>query len=155
MSACHPGRKATSSTPTKTTVTPSETMELRIRKDIANYCKTCLGINYKYAGKDRNGFDCSGFTSYVLKHYNVEAAGSSRTQALQGKKIPINQTQAGDLLFFGSSGKITHVAMVVSNNPEGITVIHSTSSKGVIMQNISKSAYWTSRLLFARDVISP
>ncbi len=153
VTSCHIGRK-TSTSKAKHTASPKlEVKELNARKDIADYCKTCLGIGYKYAGKDRNGFDCSGFTSYVLRQNDIEIAGSSRSQALQGTKIPISKVQAGDLLFFGESGKISHVALVVDNTSEGIMVVHSTSSKGVILQNISQSSYWKSRLLFARDVI--
>jgi cell wall-associated NlpC family hydrolase len=59
------------------------------------------------------------------------------------------------LIFFGKNGKVSHVAMVVSNTYEGISVVHSTTSKGVMVQNITKSTYWKPKILFARDVISP
>lgn len=44
-----------------------------LRKDIAQHSRKYKGIKYKYAGKSpKTGFDCSGFTSYVLKKFNIE-----------------------------------------------------------------------------------
>jgi hypothetical protein len=42
---------------------------------------------------------------------------------------------------------------VVSNNKEGLTVIHSTS-RGVVVDNISRSSYWQPKISTARDVVS-
>lgn len=125
------------------------------RTSVTEYSKQFVGVKYKYAGKDPKGFDCSGFTSYVLQSEGVSVSSSSKVQAKEGKPVPLNKVKPGDLIFFGKNGKVTHVAMVVSNTSEGITVIHSTSSKGVMVQNISVSSYWKPKILFARDVISP
>ena len=124
------------------------------RNNLAKSSKKYVGVKYKYAGKDPKGFDCSGFTSYVMKSEGVTISSSSKAQATQGKPVPINKVKPGDLIFFGKRGKVTHVAMVVSNTSAGITVIHSTSSKGVMVQNISTSTYWKPKILFARDVLS-
>ena len=80
-------------------------------------------------------------------------SGSSQVQGTTGKKIALNKAQKGDLLFFGKRGKINHVALIVANSSKGVEVIHSTSSKGVMVQNVSKSEYWEPRIMFARDVI--
>jgi hypothetical protein len=32
--------------------------------------------------------------------------------------------------------------------------VHSTSSRGVVVENISTSKYWKPKILFARDVIT-
>ncbi|MFT5833464.1 MAG: cell wall-associated NlpC family hydrolase [Cognaticolwellia sp.] len=123
------------------------------RNNLAKSSKKYIGVKYKYAGKDPKGFDCSGFTSYVMKSEGVTISSSSKAQAVQGKSVPINKVKPGDLIFFGKRGKVTHVAMVISNTSEGITVIHSTSSKGVMVQNISISNYWKPKILFARDIL--
>ncbi len=127
-----------------------------LRNNLVKKGKKQVGTKYKYAGKQpRTGFDCSGFTSYVYKEHELSLSPSSKTQGKQGAKIPLKQAQPGDLVFFSRNRRtIFHVAMVVSNNSEGITVVHSTSSKGVIIQNISKSKYWKPKILFARDIIS-
>lgn len=131
--------------------------ESALRYSAVDYAKQYIGSRYKYAGRDPSGFDCSGFTSYVLKQQNVSVSPASRTQATEGREVPLSQVKPGDLVFFSRSGKggsVTHVAMVIDNKPDGIYVIHSTSSRGVMIDNISTSAYWKPKTLFARDVIS-
>ncbi|MBK6929906.1 MAG: C40 family peptidase [Saprospirales bacterium] len=114
------------------------------------------GASYKYAGADpRAGFDCSGFTSYVLKQFGVPVSPASSAQAAEGVPVSLNAVQPGDLIVFGKNKRnIQHVAMVVERSNKGIVVVHSTTSRGVIRENISTSAYWKPLILFARDVIS-
>lgn len=126
-----------------------------LRSKIATQAKKYKGVRYKYGGKNPKGFDCSGFTSYVMDKANVALSGSSSMQAKTGRKISIRQAKTGDLAFFGKGRKVTHVALILHNGKSGLEVIHATSSKGVIVQNITKSSYWKPRLLFIRDVISP
>jgi len=132
----------------------SETAQLSsIRKEVTQQAKRCKGSRYKYGGKNKKGFDCSGFTSYVMNKVDININGSSRSQAKMGQKVSIRKAKAGDLVFFGKKGKVTHVALVINNGKSGLEVIHSTSSKGVIIQNVSQSTYWKPKMLFVRDVI--
>jgi cell wall-associated NlpC family hydrolase len=43
--------------------------------------------------------------------------------------------------------------MVVSNDKNGLVMIHSSSSRGIVIENISGSDYWQGKLLFARDIL--
>jgi len=65
----------------------------------------------------------------------------------------MGQLKEGDLVFFGSKRKVSHVAIVASVEKNKIEVIHSTSSRGVVIDNISNSDYWQKRYLFGRDVL--
>jgi len=123
------------------------------RVKVVNQAYKYIGTKYKYGGKDPRGFDCSGFTSYVMKQSNVKINDGSFNQAKQGRKIPLNATKPGDLVFFGTNGRVSHVGMVVKNAGRQLDVIHSTSTKGVIVQNINTSDYWKKRVLFARNII--
>lgn len=126
-----------------------------LRKDIAEHSRKYKGIKYKYAGKTpKTGFDCSGFTSYVFGKFNIEISSGSQNQARTGREIPVKRAKPGDLLFFGKGRKVTHVALVTKNTRDGIFVIHSTSSRGIMEQNVSKSNYWKPKILFARDIIT-
>ncbi len=142
------GKKATSRTSKNV-----DSKELRLREDITDHAKKYVGVKYKYAGKSPKGFDCSGFTEYVFEKFDIPLSASSQVQATTGKKIALSKAKGGDLLFFGKHGKINHVALIVSNSPNGIEVIHSTSSKGVMVQNVTKSDYWKPRIMFARDIM--
>ncbi len=147
--------KTNSKTPTKPG-TYTEATATPFRKKVVDYGKKFVGTNYKYAGQSpKTGFDCSGFTSYVLKEFGVIASPASSIQASEGRYVAIGKAMPGDLIFFGESkNKISHVAMVVKRGSDGITCVHSTTSRGVIVENISQSTYWQPKILFARDVIS-
>lgn len=140
----------------KSATTPPSAKELQLRQEIVRYAQSLRGSSYKYAGTTpRTGFDCSGFTSYVLKQFSVPVSPASAAQAKEGREIPLKAIQPGDLIIFGKNrNNIQHVAMVVETNRQGIFVVHSTTSRGVIQENISTSSYWEPLILQARDVIS-
>jgi len=134
---------------------PKRSTKTKLRTDLAQYAKQFKGIRYKYAGKTpKTGFDCSGFTSYVYRKFDIIVSPGSKYQAKLGKKKAPKNARPGDLLFFGKRGKVTHVALVTKNSRAGIEVIHATSSKGVMEQNVTQSSYWKPKIMFARDVIN-
>ncbi len=126
-----------------------------MREYITGYAQNFLGIPYRHAGtKPNTGFDCSGFTSFILSEFEVKVSQCSASQSTQGLRISLDDVLPGDLVFFGRRGHIQHVAMVVERTMEGIFCVHSTCSRGIIVENISTSAYWKPKILFARDVIT-
>jgi cell wall-associated NlpC family hydrolase len=147
--ACSPHVTSTSSK------SGTSASSLKLRNEITDYAKKFVGVTYKYAGQSPGtGFDCSGFTSYVMKGFGINLSPASAAQSTTGRKIPLDRVLPGDLVFFGESEKkIQHVALVVKRDKTGITCIHSTTSRGVIVENVSTSTYWKPRLLFARDVM--
>jgi cell wall-associated NlpC family hydrolase len=134
----------------------SEDVErMQLRNDITGYAQNFVGIPYRHAGvSPRTGFDCSGFTSYIFQEFNLRVSSSSCTQSKQGDRISLDEVLPGDLVFFGRKGRIQHVAMVVEKTAEGIICVHSTSSRGIVVENISTSKYWKPKILFARDVVT-
>jgi cell wall-associated NlpC family hydrolase len=141
---------------TRETADRSEDMEMmHFRTGVAGWAQNYTGIHYRHGGRGPStGFDCSGFTSYILEEFQVKVSACSRTQSAQGDKVGLNDVLPGDLVFFGNRGRIQHVAMVVERTKEGIFCVHSTSSRGVVVENVSTSKYWKPKILFARDVIS-
>ncbi|MCH2045696.1 MAG: C40 family peptidase [Saprospiraceae bacterium] len=128
----------------------------KIRTTIVDVASKHLGTRYVWAGSRPGGFDCSGFTSYVMAQHGIQLSRSSRYQARQGKKKALKDAQVGDLVFFsryGKGGRVTHVALVVDNTPEGVHVMHATS-RGIVVDNINTSKYWKPKILYAKDVIS-
>lgn len=127
---------------------------VNLRSDIITHAKTYVHTRYRYASTNPNkGFDCSGFSSFILSKYGFSIPRGSANQAAVGRKISLNEVQEGDLIFFGKRKRVSHVALVVKNVNGNITVVHSTNSKGVIVENINNSNYWKRRVLFARDVV--
>lgn len=156
ISACDVFKPASSSTTKTTEPSGSGSAEMRRREEIADYAEKFVGVHYKYAGKSPStGFDCSGFTSYVMKGFGITISPASSEQAESGRKVSLSQVRPGDLIFFGeSANKIQHVALVVKRTSDGITCVHSTTSRGVIVENVSASTYWKPKILFARDVVN-
>lgn len=128
-----------------------------LRQEVVAFARQYLGTNYKYAGRDpRTGFDCSGFTGFVMGYFDIPVNGPSGSQEKLGHPIDVKDARAGDLIFFRRSkgGAVFHVSLVVSNGSDGLTVIHSTSGRGVVIDNIPSSSYWRAKYATARDVIS-
>lgn len=114
-------------------------------KIVANAQKH-LGTPYVWAGSSPSGFDCSGFTSYVMKDFGKELSRRSEDQYNDGRKVKEKNVQKGDLVFFSNGSGISHVGIVVSEKGQPIVMIHASSSKGVIITDIESSEYWMKRL---------
>jgi len=138
----------------KTTNTGNK--EARLRNDIADYAHQQIGTRYVYAGKNNKGFDCSGFVFYVMNKYGISLPGSSRSQESYGKAVSPMSAQTGDLIFFrrDKKGEVFHVAIVYANDKDGLQVIHSTSSRGVVLDNISHNSYWKPKISTGRNVLT-
>lgn len=128
--------------------------EVRLRQNIQGWAENYIGAPYAYGAKGPNKFDCSGFTSYVLREFEIALLGSSMSQAKQGRPVTMKDAKPGDLVYFeNSNGRVNHVAIVTSNSPEGLEVIHATTSQGVVRDNVTKSSYWAPRLAGIRCVV--
>lgn len=153
ISNCKTSHKTGSSTPTH----KPDSREMAFRKDIVAYAARYEGSKYTPAGKQPNtGFDCSGFTSYVFDHFDISLSPAAREQVKQGKSKSIKDAQPGDLIFYRRSARepIFHVSVVKSNNGKSLYVIHSTTSRGVIEEDVLNSTYWKKYIDSVRDVVS-
>ncbi|MBV6442495.1 MAG: peptidoglycan endopeptidase [Haliscomenobacteraceae bacterium CHB4] len=152
VSNCKTSRKTSSTPPSK-----PDSREMAFRKDIVAYAAKYKGSRYTPAGKKPDtGFDCSGFTSYVFDHFDISLSPAAREQVKQGKSKDVKNAQPGDLIFFRRSARepIFHVSLVKSNNGKSIVVIHSTTSRGVIEEDVLNSTYWKQYIDSVRDVVS-
>lgn len=113
-----------------------------------------LGTPYLRAGKQAGGFDCSGLIYFIFSEQGVPMGHSAQQQMLAGQRVDVDDAVPGDLIFFGSKGKASHVGLVVDRGPGVLQVLHSSSSRGVIRENILRSDYWMRRLLRANSFSS-
>lgn len=120
--------------------------EVTHREQMIACAKSLIGTPYQWAGKDEQGFDCSGFTSYVYKKVGISLPRTSAQQMETAQKVKIQHVQKGDLIFFGTGNRATHVGIVVSEKGTPPVMIHASSSKGVIVTPVEESDYWKSRL---------
>lgn len=126
------------------------------RENIAQLATQLIDVKYRSAGRSpETGFDCSGFTSYVLKKNGIKVPAHSSAQLKTGVTQTIENAQVGDLIFFKrpSASSPFHVAMIYQNTNGLIKIIHSTSSNGVVINDLTKSKYWNSKVWMVKDVI--
>ena len=124
-SAGSSGSNETTSTPApapapKPTPAPAPSVSSASGQAVLDYAYRFLGTPYVWGGTTPSGFDCSGFTQYVYKHFGVNLPRVSRAQGTYGTKVSYSNLQAGDLVFFGSGG-ISHVGIYIG----GGNMIHS------------------------------
>lgn len=101
-----------------------------------------LGTPYRYGGTTRKGVDCSGLVGNIYK--NVYRHTLSRTASgiadSDCRIIQKNSLKSGDLIFFNTSKKkkgINHIGLFLKKG----YFIHASSSKGVIISNLSDNYY--------------
>ena len=133
---------------------PQSTQVDRDAQDVVQYAKEKLGSGYQFGATGPRRFDCSGFTWYVYRQAGIDIGRTTSIQSNAGSRINPSRTQPGDLVFFGKGRKMQHVGIVVSNNGRGLEVIHASSSRGVIIEDVKASPYWSERLRFGIRVQS-
>ena len=128
------------------------------RTDIIEFAKTYLGTTYVYASQEPSkGFDCSGFTYYVFKHFNINLPrGSSQFKSLGTAQKP-EEFEVGDILvFYGyrNSKQIGHVGIICEADGMKSKFIHASSGKafGVTISQLDSEQY-TRRFYKCIDVI--
>lgn len=126
-------------------------------ESIIDYAKGYLGKPYRRGSKGPSSFDCSGFTSFVFKNFDISLSSSSSSQYHQGTGIDITEVQPGDLLFFGGrrgSSSVGHVGMAVSVDDNGtVTFIHAATSGGIRYDRYPDGGYYSARYISSRRVI--
>ena len=101
--------------------------------ELVAYAETLVGIPYRYASVDpAQGFDCSGFITYVFNHFQIAVPRSSVDFTNVGKAVDVQSAKKGDLILF--TGTVDSVSIVghmgiITENIDTLKFIHSTSGK--------------------------
>ncbi len=92
------------------------------------------------ANNPENGFDCSGYTQYVYKHFGINLSHKASSQY---NELPhVASPQVGDLVFFGNL--IRHVGIVVG---EDLMKHVSSKRKQIIRASISNFSKYSIPLM--------
>lgn len=115
--------------------------------EIINTAKSFLGTPYVWGGTSPSGFDCSGFTQYVLAQNGKSIPRTSQEQFASGQAVDKSQLQAGDLVFYNWSGgtEATHVGIYEGNGK----MIHAPHS-GDVVKEVDFNSYGQNVYLGAR-----
>jgi cell wall-associated NlpC family hydrolase len=105
------------------------------------------GTRYRWGGTSRGGFDCSGFTRYLMaRNLGVTLPHSAHAQAHYGQKVSLNELKEGDLVFFQTYRRgISHVGLYIGDN----RFIHAPRT-GRSVEVESLTGYYRRRFVTAR-----
>lgn len=123
---------------------------------IIDYAKNYLGRPYRSGAKGPRAFDCSGFTSFVFRNFDISLSSSSRDQYTQGEQINLSEVRPGDLLFFGGrrgGSTVGHVAMAVEVKDNGTIKFIHAAQRGICYDTYPDGGYYSKRFIGARRVI--
>ena len=112
-----------------------------------------VGTPYRYGGNTPDsGFDCSGLIGYVYRGAAGVVLPRTTTQMSQrGVDVGRNALQAGDLLFFATSGgsRVSHAGIYVG----GGRFVHAPSTGGTVRLDRLDNGYWQKTYLSAKRVL--
>lgn len=114
---------------------------------VVNYAYNFLGVPYVYGANGPRAFDCSGFTTYVYRHFGVNLPRTARTQFGAGTAVSRDNLAPGDLVFFNTVGYLGHVGLYIGNGD----FIHAASSGQVKISSLNEG-YYRTRYAGARRV---
>lgn len=120
---------------------------------IIRIAKKYLGTRYVWGAEGPKGFDCSGFTQYVMKKSKgITIPRVSRRQAYYGKYVSRKDLQPGDLIFFDTSkrrrGYVNHVGIYIGNNK----FIHASSAKHRVVITSLNRPFYRARFKWGRRI---
>lgn len=142
MTGCHTHRKGQKlhGTPVSEYVIPNGVSAGQ--QQLVDEAMTWLGTPYKYSWQIKGkGTDCSGMVVEVYGYIGVEGLPrNSAKQAEYCRNLKAKDVEVGDLVFFATGKdphKISHVGIMLDSDH----FIHASTSKGVVISQISTPYY--------------
>jgi cell wall-associated NlpC family hydrolase len=120
--------------------------------ELVKYAETLIGVPYLYGSiNPQQGFDCSGFITYVFNHFNINVPRSSIEFTNVGTEISLEKSKPGDLILFtgtdSTERSVGHMGIIISNDSIQTLFIHSTSGKANGVTITPLNDYYKSRFV--------
>ena len=121
-------------------------------QDLMAFAEKQVGVPYKYASTNpAEGFDCSGFITYVFNHFKIAVPRSSVDFTNVGKDIPVEMARRGDIILFTGTDStekfVGHMGLITENKNGSLKFIHSTSGKAYGVTTTPLNDYYRSRFV--------
>jgi hypothetical protein len=125
------------------------------RKNIQELLDSYLGKPYVWAEEGPDAFDCSGLTYNIYGSMGMEIPRTASEQAKMGKKVPFQNLEYGDLIFFGSTNKrsrrINHVGIYLG---DGWFAHASSKERKVTISHFAKEPRYLKRMKLCKRYLS-
>ncbi len=123
-------------------------------EQVVSFAQSLKGIPYKYGSTDpKQGFDCSGFITYVFNHFKINVPRSSVEFTTVPKEIKLQEAKAGDIILFTGTDStkrvVGHMGIFVNKPGEEHVFIHATSGKAYSVTETPLNAYYQGRFVKA------
>jgi cell wall-associated NlpC family hydrolase len=108
---------------------------------IANFAMQFQGYPYAYAGNTPAGFDCSGFTQYViLNTLGIDIGHGVEGQMNYGYWVDWGAWQPGDLVYFAGTYRagISHTGVYIG---DGLFIHAENEGTGVVISSVYSDYY--------------
>ena len=117
-----------------------------VRASVVSYALQFVGNRYVWGGTSlTDGADCSGLVQQIYKQYGYSLPRVAEDQSQYGTKIPVEDAQPGDLIFYAKEGYVYHVVMYAG---DGRTIEAASTKLGIIEGKVNtKNAVWATRIL--------
>lgn len=120
--------------------------------DLLAFASTLIGTPYKYGSTDpAQGFDCSGFITYVFNQFDIAVPRSSVGFTNVEKQINAEDSKPGDIILFTGTDSTTrivgHMGIIISKNNKILEFIHSSSGKANSVTITPLNNYYLTRFV--------
>ncbi len=123
--------------------------ESALRQEILTSAMAMIDTPYRYGGTTRRGFDCSGFVSYAYGQAGIRLPRTAQEQQRSATRIATADLKPGDMVFFKSGRRISHVGLYVGDG----RMVHSPSKGDRVRVDQIHAGYWGKRYAGAGRVL--
>ncbi|VBB08244.1 Hypothetical protein LUCI_3513 [Lucifera butyrica] len=117
---------------------------------IVNTAKKYMGVPYVWGGDQPTGWDCSGFTQYVMRQNGITLPRTAAEQYAVGTPVDKNDLLPGDLVFFTTyKPGASHVGFYIG----GGKFIHASSAAGKVTISSLDEKYYSDHYIGSRRYI--
>lgn len=96
------------------------------------------GTKYKMGGNSKSGIDCSAFVQSVyLSAFGLTVPRTAFEQYKAASHISATEMREGDLVFFNTTGGVSHVGIYMGNNK----FAHASVARGVTVSDLFDPYY--------------
>jgi lipoprotein Spr len=106
---------------------------------LLEYIDEWYGVPYRYGGSTKDGIDCSAFSAGLMAGvFGLVIPRTAREQYQNSIRVEKEDLREGDLVFFNTTGGISHVGIYLVNN----RFVHASTSSGIMISDVGEDYFF-------------